>query len=164
MHGLASDAYTKSQIDGLFATVETVDRRLIARGTYFVAEVDGALAGSGGWTDLAPPYEAGLDQASRAVSTATIRAVFVDPAFARRGIARQLVELAETDAALRGRAEVIDLVATLPGVPLYRRLGYAEGARVALPLVTGDVFPGVRMTKSLTGDDLGLRRAALHAA
>ena len=151
LRGLGDGHYSAAQIDGLFATVETVDPALIAAGTYYLADVGGEVAGSGGWTLRRPAYEDRIDAGERRGRIATMRAIFVDPAFARRGIARAIMTLAESEAILFGEAEGFDLVATLSGLPLYRVLGYRAGARVELPLDNGLTFPGVRMTKSLAG-------------
>src|ERR1700688_1166717 len=51
VRGLQGGGYSAAQIDGALATVFTVDSRLIADGTYFVAFAEGGeLAGCGGWS------------------------------------------------------------------------------------------------------------------
>ena len=107
-----------------------LDRQLIADGSYFVAELGGELAGSGGWSFRATLYGGDhsialreprrLDPASEA---ARIRAMYTAPAFARRGVGRAILEHCETAARAAGftRAE---LMGTLSGEPLYRAAGY----------------------------------------
>ncbi|MFL6707804.1 MAG: GNAT family N-acetyltransferase, partial [Massilia sp.] len=68
-----------------------------------------------------------------AIEAAKMRAFFVDPAMARRGIASRLMAYCADEAAEAGFA-ALELVSTLPGVPLYRKLGFAEVERYDLPL------------------------------
>ena len=57
---------------------------------------------------------------------ARIRAFFVDPAFARHGIGRALLERCEAEAAAAGFRSFA-LMATLPGLRLYEAMGYTVG-------------------------------------
>lgn len=152
MSALGQAHYTPRQIEGLFLTVETVDPDLIASGRYFVAEAEGMIVGSGGWSDAMPGTGRGDDEAADRPD-ATIRAVFVHPSFTRRGIARRIMDIAESDAVLRAGADTIGLLATLSGVPLYRALGYDAGTAIALPLANGETFRAVPMIKPLVDPD-----------
>jgi len=76
-----------------------LDTQLIADRSYFLAEVDGALAGCGGWSARATLYggdhSADLRDARRldpAREPARIRAMFTDPAFVRRGVGRAILD------------------------------------------------------------------------
>lgn len=73
--------------------------------------------------------------------------MFTHPGFARRGLGRAIMELIETEAAILGGAERLELCATLSGVPLYERLGYGAVEPVRLTLSNGAHFDGLRMTK-----------------
>jgi len=70
-----------------------IDTQLIDDGTYFVAELDGRIVGCGGWSRRATLYgadhSAGRDAAllDPARDAARVRAMYTDPAFARRGSA-----------------------------------------------------------------------------
>lgn len=107
-----------------------LDRRLIADGTYLLAEDGGALVGCGGWSRRATLFggDAGvvareprlLDHASE---PARIRAMYTDPAHIRRGIGRAILGRCEA-AAREAGFERAELMATLAGVPLYRSCGY----------------------------------------
>jgi GNAT superfamily N-acetyltransferase len=106
---------------------------------------------SGGWSRLRPNYAnatrpAGLPAAEPTVPK--IRSVFVHPAFARRGLATRLMDLAEGEARAAG-FRTIELTATLSGVPLYLSRGYEETGRIAIPLPSGHRFIGVTMRKGL---------------
>jgi len=124
-----------------------LDTQLIADGTYFVVEAEGALAGCGGWSRRATLYggshspgrnPALLDPTKDA---ARVRAMYTHPDFVRRGVGRLVLATCEAAAEAEGFRRV-ELAATLSGVPLYERCGYAaierfEDARggVAVPLV-----------------------------
>jgi GNAT superfamily N-acetyltransferase len=85
----------------------TVDSRLIADGTYLLAFAqDGRLAACGGWSRRRTLY--GGDQQVEAIvadlldpkrDAAKIRAIFVHPAFARKGLGSAILERAEQAAA-----------------------------------------------------------------
>ena len=55
-----------------------------------------------------------------------MRAMYPDPEFARRGIGRPILDLAEEGARREGFTR-LELVATLAGAPLYRSYGFADG-------------------------------------
>jgi predicted N-acetyltransferase YhbS len=75
-----------------------------------------------------------------------IRAFFVHPDCARRGIGRRLMELAEAAARAAGFRS-IEIVATLPGEPLYATFGYGAVERFDLTLPDGTPLPVVRLRK-----------------
>jgi GNAT superfamily N-acetyltransferase len=155
VRGLGPQAYSPSQIDHALGTWLGLDTQLVLDGTYFVAEApDSALAACGGWSRRKTPFGSdhrpGRDDALLDPKTdaAKIRAFFVHPAWARRGIGSRILELCEQAARADGftRAE---MGATLTGVPFYRRHGYAEFERIHLPLANGEVLPIVRMAGAL---------------
>lgn len=157
VRGLSGDHYSPGQIDGSLAAIFGIDGTLIADGTYFVVETGaGAPAGCGGWSRRRTLF--GGDQfsdrspelADPAQEPAKIRAFFVDPAFARRGVGRMLMAASETAARAAG-FRTLELMATLPGVPLYSVLGFTATGRVELPLPDGGTIPFVPMRKNLEG-------------
>jgi GNAT superfamily N-acetyltransferase len=136
---LAREDYTSEQIEAALKAAWGVDTQLLRDGTYFVVESDRRLVACGGWSRRKTLFGSDahanrepelLDPVTEA---ARIRAFFVHPAFARRGIGRKLLELCESEAKKEGftRAE---LVATLPGVKLYQACGYAVIERKEYPL------------------------------
>jgi GNAT superfamily N-acetyltransferase len=112
-----------------------LDSQLIDDGTYFVVEIDGAIAGCGGWSRRATLYggdrSPGRDPAllNPAEDAARVRAMYTDPRFTRRGVGRLILSLCEDAARAEGfvRAE---LMATLAGEPLYRACGYSAVERL----------------------------------
>lgn len=127
---LGEGYYTAAETEAAIAHVFGVDSKLVADGTYLVAEDDaGTLLGSGGWSrrrtlfggDRFAGREAGLLDPAR--EAARIRAFFVGPDAARRGVGAALLAACEDAALAAGFAEAA-LMATLPGVPFYAARGY----------------------------------------
>ena len=128
-----------------------IDTQLIDDGTYFVVESDGNIAGCGGWSRRATLY--GGNQApgrdshllDPAVDPARVRAMYTNPAYARRGVGRLILSLCEAAAAAEGFTR-LELMSTLSGEPLYTAYGFQPLER--LTDATGGVpVPIVRMEK-----------------
>ena len=157
VRGLQKNDYTLEQIDGALGTVLGLDTQLVADQTYFVAEAKAACAriivGCGGWSnrktlfgsDHAPVREPEfLDPATDA---AKIRAFFIHPDWARRGLGSRILEACESAARAAGFSR-FEMGATLTGVPLYLERGYQVLERIEVPLRNGAALPIVRMAKS----------------
>jgi GNAT superfamily N-acetyltransferase len=129
-----------------------LDTQLIADGTYFVVEDNGAVAGCGGWSRRATlfggDHSAGRDAAllDPKKDAARVRAMYTHPAFARRGVGRMILDASERAAAAEGFTRV-ELAATAGGEPLYRACGYAEMFRFQSG--PGDLVPMCMMTKNI---------------
>ena len=80
--------------------------------------------------------------------SARIRAFFVHPGWARRGIGRAILQRCEKAIQLAGFRSV-ELVATLSGVPFYEAGGYSQGERFEIRLPNGLTLPVVQMIKQL---------------
>jgi GNAT superfamily N-acetyltransferase len=156
--GLQGDDYTPQQLELALDRVFGVDSQLIKDGTYFVAEatVDQAqvIAGCGGWskrkTLFGSDHYTGREDAllDPAHDAAKIRAFFVHPAWARRGVGSRILEVCEAAAAAEGFRR-LEMGATLTGVPLYLARGYVEMEHREVPLVPGLSLPIVHMEKQL---------------
>ena len=154
---LQQDDYTPEQIDGALGTVLGLDTQLVVDGTYFIAEARAAcahhLAGCGGWSKRKTLF--GSDHArvrepellNPATDAAKIRAFFIHPDFARRGIGTRILEACEAAARAAGFRR-FEMGATLTGVPLYLARGYKILDRIEVPLGNGHTFPVIRMSKS----------------
>jgi GNAT superfamily N-acetyltransferase len=79
---------------------------------------------------------------------AKIRAFFVDPSKARRGIGSLLLERCELEARARGFSQV-ELMATLPGVKLYTARGYLGTDMVHYEVAPGENIEFIPMRKKL---------------
>ncbi|MFZ2103590.1 MAG: GNAT family N-acetyltransferase [Oricola sp.] len=144
--------YRPEEIAAFIARIGTMDDAVVDEGHYFVAvNHNGAVMASAGWSRKEPGYDSARTEgaADRANSgLATVRSVFVDPAVARRGIASMLMAHIEQDAA-RKSIRALRLMATLSGLPFYRRHGWhAEGAK-AIALGDGLQFGCVSMSKPI---------------
>lgn len=160
VRGLQAQDYSPSQIEGALASVYGIDSRLIADGTYYVAEApdpkDGhtSIVACGGWSrrktlfggdQYAARQDSFLDPGTDA---AKIRAFFVHPGWARRGIGSMILEACESAAIHAGFAH-LEMGATLSGVAFYRAKGYAAVENQVVPLGNGETLPIVRMSKSV---------------
>jgi N-acetylglutamate synthase-like GNAT family acetyltransferase len=154
VRALQAAYYSTAQMDAALGPAFGVDRQLIRDGTYFVAERDGTIVGCGGWSrrqslcggDSHRTVEDGLLDPQR--DAARVRAFFVHPAWARRGIGGSLLNACEL-AIIEAGFRMVDLVATLAGEPLYASFGYEVVERYETPLANGLGLPVVRMTKYL---------------
>jgi len=132
-----------------------LDTQLVRDRTYFVVELDGALAGCGGWSRRATLYGGDHSGALRdarlldpATEAARVRAMYTHPDFTRRGVGRLILATCEAAAAAEGFSRC-EMMATLAGEPLYRASGYVEIERTAATPVNGIAVPLVRMGKDL---------------
>ncbi len=162
---LSAGYYSEQQIHSAMRWVYHLDRELVDDGTFFVVMHEGRIAGCGGWSRRSPLFHTPTDT-PHATSTATldpvtdaarIRAMFVAPEYARQGVGRLLLETSIAAAAAYGFTQ-LELVATLPGVPLYHAYGFRDLAQESVTLPDGVEFPCVRMTRSVA---LPLERATL---
>jgi GNAT superfamily N-acetyltransferase len=161
--------YSPAQIEGALRGAFGVDSQLIQDGSYFVIEAQGRLAACGGWsrrrTLFGGDARAGRDagELDPAADAAKIRAFFIHPAFARRGLGTMLLERCEQEAMARGFRR-FEMMATLPGVRLYAARGYVPGAPIEWPLGEGLSIPFVPMSKTAPLADCQILRASAEDA
>jgi GNAT superfamily N-acetyltransferase len=172
VRGLQAADYTPAQLEGALHSVYGVDTQLIADGTYFaVVHVNEpaddhaeehaeppattpAIVACGGWSKRKTLY--GGDQYARREDTlldpardaAKIRAFFVHPQWARRGIGTLILAACENAAREAGFTR-LEMGATLSGVAFYRAKGYAALENLQVPLSNGETLPIVRMAKEI---------------
>lgn len=134
---LSQGYYTGQETEAAIAHVFGVDSELVADGTYLVAEAADGIAGCGGWSRRATLFggdrfagrASGLLDPTR--DAAKIRAFFVAPHAARRGVGAALLKACEDAATAAGFART-ELMATLPGEPFYAAHGYVGGEAINL--------------------------------
>jgi N-acetylglutamate synthase-like GNAT family acetyltransferase len=154
MAELGASTYDAAQIESAVRFIAVVDRQIIEDDTYFVIEEEGRLIACGGWSGRAKLFSGTSSQQATegrldpTKDAARVRAMFVDPAQARRGLGRRILEASEADAVRAGFRKA-ELMATLPGVPLYRACGYEEIERVVIELPDGARLDCVKMTRIL---------------
>jgi GNAT superfamily N-acetyltransferase len=167
VRGLQTQDYTPDQIEGALKTVFGVDSQLIADGTYIVAEAKpnatestGAknapsglmIIGCGGWSKRKTLYgsdhwtgreDSLLDPVRDA---AKIRAFFIHPDWARRGVGSMILQACE-DAARSAGFTRYEMGATLTGAKLFGAKGYVAVKPISIPLSNGESLPVLHMEK-----------------
>lgn len=169
---LQAEDYTREQMEGALDSVFGVDSQLIEDGTYLVAEARAAemhlkpskdaddaslgaewvIAGCGGWSKRKTLY--GSDRWTRREDTlldpkhdaAKIRAFFIHPRWARRGVGSRILEACENAASAAGFGRY-EMGATLTGAKLFRARGYVPIENIEVPLKNGLALPVIRMAK-----------------
>ena len=164
---LSAQYYTSKQIASALSHVFGVDTQLILDETYFIAEVQGQIAGSGGWSKRKTLFGGDQAKADRvdsglptsldaapdallnpATDAARVRAFYVHPQWSRKGIGSLILKSCE-DAARNEGFRNIELAATLPGVPFYLARGYEKAEEILIGMRDGESLPTFRMTRSL---------------
>jgi len=152
VRGLSPGYYTPQQIESSIKHVFGIDTQLIADGTYYVLEIDGTIVACGGWSKRNTLY--GGDQFKEqadplldpAIDAARIRAFFVHPGYARRGLGRTMINLCE-DAAKQQGFTSFELGSTLPGQPLYEVMGYHAVEQHNVPMADSEFLQVIKMRK-----------------
>jgi len=167
VRGLQTKDYTPAQIEGALKTVFGVDSQLIADGTYIVAEAEEntiahagianapsrtRVVGCGGWSKRKTLY--GSDHWTGREDSllcplhdaAKIRAFFIHPDWARRGVGSLILKACE-DAARAAGFLRYEMGATLTGAKLFGAKGYVAVKPISIPLINGESLPVIHMEK-----------------
>src|ERR1051326_6653608 len=126
---LQAPYYPAAQMEAALGPVFGVDRQLIRDGTFFVVEQDSQVVGCGGWSKRKSMYGGDSGRAEEDAQLdpprdpARVRAFFVHPAWARRGIGRGIMAACEKAISEAGFRRV-DLLAALAGEPFFPSIGY----------------------------------------
>ena len=160
---LQAEDYSQAQREAALKTVFGVDSQLVADGTYLVAEArfvkpenptlpSTAIAGCGGWSKRKTLY-GGDNWSAREDDlldprrdAAKIRAFFIHPAWARRGVGTLLLDACESAARAAGFTRY-EMGATLTGVKLFFTRGYLPVKNLDVPVGDGLTIPVVHMEK-----------------
>jgi GNAT superfamily N-acetyltransferase len=130
------------------------DRTIIEDGTYYVHEYQGEIVACGGWSRRQKVYTGSGDREDDGLlidpktAPARVRAMFVRSDWTRRGLGRAILEACQAAAREEG-FRALTLVATLPGVPLYRAFGFQDTKQVMVPLPDGVELEGVVMDRPI---------------
>jgi GNAT superfamily N-acetyltransferase len=146
--------YTARETASAAVYIADLDLDLITDGTYFVYEAKGDIVACGGWSRRRLHAGATADAADGRLldprcEPARVRAMFVRADHLRQGLGTAILAACEGAASRAGFTD-LTLMATLPGVPLYRAYGFAETERVPLTLADGVTLAGVAMAKSIS--------------
>jgi GNAT superfamily N-acetyltransferase len=153
---LGAGDYEPAQIEGALRGAFGVDTQLLRDGTYYVVMCGERLIGCGGWSrrrtlfggDARPDRDAA--ELDPRVDAAKIRAFFVHPHFARRGVGTVILDRCERAARAAGFT-CMELMATLTGVRLYAARGYVAQQPLSWPLGDGRSIDFVPMVKRARG-------------
>ena len=156
---LQSQDYSPRQIDSALRTVFGVDSWLIDDGTYLlvetvsgVSDVAPVIVACGGWSRRKTLFGGDRwhnrqdDLLDPAKDAAKIRAFFIHPDWARRGIGTLLLDACEAAARAAGFTR-FEMGATLTGVKLFQQRGYVALDRLEVPLEGDITLPVVHMVK-----------------
>jgi GNAT superfamily N-acetyltransferase len=153
-HALSIGYYSPEQADAITRHVFGVDTQLIDDQTYFAIEHEKRIVACGGWSKRRTLF--GGDQTKTgsdplldpATEPARIRAFFVHPSMARRGLGRQLMSACMAASKQAGFSS-LELVATMPGEPLYLASGFVVLERFDLDLPGRIHVPVSRMRMAI---------------
>jgi N-acetylglutamate synthase-like GNAT family acetyltransferase len=154
---LQKNDYTPQQIEGAIGHVLGLDTQLVEDGTYFVAHPvadSNLLVGCGGWSNRATLFgsDGGPNRQRKlldpAKDAAKIRAIFVDPDWARRGLGSLILKHCEEQARAAG-FRTLEMGSTLTGIPLYTLRGYQPREQIDVPLPNGARLQVVHMVKPI---------------
>jgi GNAT superfamily N-acetyltransferase len=147
--------YDARQSESAAIHIGEPDLDLIRDGTYFVFEDGDRIVACGGWSRRGKLYTGSGDAAGDArlldpaTEPARVRAMFVAPDWARRGLGRAILDACEGAARAEGFT-TLSLMATLPGEQLYRAYGFAEQRREPITMPDGVQLECVAMTRPVT--------------
>lgn len=163
VRGLQTLDYSPAQIDASIGSAFGVDRQLIADQTYFVATLaddPATLIACGGWSfrrtlcgsDTLTESCNGVVRDSTPLDPATdfakIRAIFVHPAYARRGLGARILAHCEAAAQAAGFTR-FEMGSTLTGAPLYSLKGYVKYGRSSIALPHSEPLEIILMHKQI---------------
>lgn len=157
---LSVNDYTAEEIASAVQFVFGVDSELIEDESFFVMEDEtrgqhkGEIVACGGWSRRSTLFgsDSSVSRSNGYVDPHTqpakIRAFFVRPTCARKGLGSRLLRHCEKEAKLHGFTE-LELMATLPGLKLYQRYGYSACEEVTHVMPNGVAIRFVRMKKCI---------------
>jgi GNAT superfamily N-acetyltransferase len=147
--------YDEIQTASAVMYISSVDRQLIADGTYFVIEEGTELIACGGWSRRHKLYTGSGDRAlddrllDPGTEAARVRAMFVRGDRTRRGLGTRILEACEDAARAEGFSDMV-LMATMPGVPLYERFGFVVKRLATITMPDGVSLAGAEMERPVT--------------
>ena len=150
---LSAGFYTTAQIEAALVAVFGVDTQLIADGTYYIIDAPAGLAAAGGWSFRRTLVRRRSDEERRRSTVesghrsqrAFARSSCIPSGRAEGSRATLYAECSR--AALEAGFRTFELMATLPGEPLYSALGFSAVERTSISLGDGVELPLVRMTR-----------------
>jgi GNAT superfamily N-acetyltransferase len=151
---IADETYYAAEVDGSEVDAAKAQTAGGEATDIHTARPHKTLVGCGGWSKRETLYGGDRwtarqdDLLDPRRDAARIRAFFVDPAWARRGIGSLILEACESAAKTAGFTR-LEMGATLTGIPFYRAKGYVELEHLSVPLANGESLAIVRMAKEV---------------
>ena len=135
-------SYDPHGLDAVLPHISTANPKLLASGTYYVAEIDGQAAGCGGWTVEKP----GSGEVVEGVGH--IRHFATHPSFLRRGVAGRLLQHCLGEARRTGIRTMMSQ-STLPAEQFYASAGFQRVGIVQVEMAPGLILPAIEMRLEL---------------
>jgi GNAT superfamily N-acetyltransferase len=135
---LMADAYSAEVLSVVLPSLTKSNSKLLASGTYYVAEQAGRILGCGGWTLERP----GTSKVTP--DLAHLRHFATDPAFVRQGIGQAIFRECAWAAAEAG-ARMFQAYSSLNAEPFYASLGLTRIKIIDLPKLLPVAMPAVLM-------------------
>jgi predicted N-acetyltransferase YhbS len=138
---LMAGAYPADLLARALTLIVRPHPRLLAGGTYFLAEADGQAVGCGGWSFWMPGC-------AEQTGLAHIRHFAVRSGSAGQGIGRALYERCALDAGAAG-ASRFEVQSSLNGEAFYAALGFGRVGPIDVPMGPGLDFPSILMRREI---------------
>ena len=139
---LMGGAYPPALLARALPLITRPHPRLLAGGTYYLAEAEGEAVGCGGWSFWAPGSHAAEP------GLAHIRHFAVRSGWAGRGVGRALYDRCARDARAAG-ARDFEAQASLNGEPFYAALGFVGIGPIDVPMGRDLAFPSILMRRAI---------------
>jgi GNAT superfamily N-acetyltransferase len=140
---LARGSYDSEALAAALPLMSRANPKLLASGSYYIAEIGGSAAGCGGWTIDKP----GSGEVIAGVGH--IRHFATHPAHLRKGVARLLLEHCLAEARAAG-IRVMMSQSTLPAEQFYAAAGFRRVGPIMVEMGPGVILPAVEMQLPLT--------------
>ena len=140
---LAHASYDPVALAATLPLMSRANPKLLACGTYYIAVIDGAAAGCGGWTKERP----GTGEIAEGVGH--IRHFATHPAHLRKGVARLLLEHCLAEARAAGVRTMMSQ-STLPAEKFYAAAGFRSIRMIEVEMGPGAILPAIEMQRLLT--------------
>ena len=139
---LMEGAYPPELLARALPLITRPHSRLLAGGTYYLAEAEGEAVGCGGWSFWAPGSHAAEP------GLAHIRHFAVRSGWSGRGVGRALYECCARDARAAG-ARDFEAQASLNGELFYAALGFVRIGPIDVPMGPDLAFPSILMRRAI---------------
>ena len=142
---LLATHYTREVLEIALPFMTKANPVLLASGTYYVADIDNAPVGCGGWSMERP------GTGETVPGEAHIRHVAIHPEWAGRGVGRALLARCFVDA--RPSVHTLHCFSTLNAEPFYRACGFETIGPIEVPTGPTLQFPAILMKRVLARED-----------